>query len=856
VLSPILLILCSLNKIIMDKRSSLLLTLILINSLIGALQAQGPRQASAGEIHQKIQKLNFLGSALYVAAHPDDENTRLISYLSNQRNANVAYLSLTRGDGGQNLIGPEIRELLGIIRTQELLAARRIDGGDQFFSRANDFGYSKTAEETFNIWNRQQVLADVVWAIRRWQPDIIINRFDHRTSGRTHGHHTASAMLSVEAFDLAGNPEKFRTQLAYFDAWSPQRIFFNTSWWFYGSREAFAKADKSQMTQVDVGAYYPLLGQSNTEIAAASRSMHKCQGFGATPSRGEEIEYLELIKGDMVPSDGDLFEGINTTWTRVKGGAPIGELLHRVQEEFDYEQPAASVPDLLEAYKMIQQLDEGYWKRVKLAEIKDVIKDCLGLYAEAIAERYSSTREEKLTVSFELVNRSEQPVRIERVHLQPADHDTLLQHDLAFNQVLNFEQEVSISDAFEYTNPYWLNAEPELGMYVVDNQQLIGLPETPRQFVARYEFNIAGIPVALDIPVVHKRTDPVDGEVYRPFEVTPPAFANFQETVYIFQDQAPQTIEVRVRAGKDSIQGALRLEAPEDWSIQPAQMQIALEKRNMEKVYAFEVTPPAEQSEGDLSPVLTIDGADYERGIDIIDYDHIPVQTVLQKASTRVVRIKLEKRGERIGYLMGAGDAVPASLEQIGYDVELLDPANLTGDQLATYDAILIGIRAYNTEERMAFIQPLLMDYVKQGGTMVVQYNTTRGLKIQGDEIGPYPLQLSRDRVTVEEAPVRFLAPDHPVLNQPNRITQQDFEGWVQERGLYFPDEWDSAYTPILSSNDPGEDPKDGGLLVAKYGEGYYVYSGYSWFRELPAGVAGAYRLFANIISLGQEDRP
>ena len=250
--------------------------------------------------HEAIQKLNFLGSALYVAAHPDDENTRLIAYLANEVKANTAYLSMTRGDGGQNLIGPEIRELLGVIRTQELLAARRVDGGNQMFTRANDFGFSKHPDETMEIWNKDEIMADVIWAIRKWQPDIIVNRFTHeydpKWAGRMHGHHTASAMLSHEAFDLAGRKDVYPEQLDKVDVWQPRRLFFNTSWWFYGSRENFAKADKSRLLGVDVGVYYPIKGKSNTEIAAESRSMHKCQGFGSAGTRGSSMEYLEKIK--------------------------------------------------------------------------------------------------------------------------------------------------------------------------------------------------------------------------------------------------------------------------------------------------------------------------------------------------------------------------------------------------------------------------------------------------------------------------------------------------------------------------------------------------------------------------------
>ena len=379
----------------------------------GTLPAQAPKKWTSADIHEAIQKLNFLGSALYVAAHPDDENTRLIAYLANEVKANTAYLSLTRGDGGQNLIGTEIEELLGVLRTQELLAARRIDGGHQLFTRANDFGYSKHPDETLSIWNKEEVLADVVWAIRKWQPDVIINRFDHRSAGRTHGHHTSSAMLSYEAFDLTGKKDIYPEQLKYVDTWQPQRLFFNTSWWFYGSQENFEKADKSKMMSVDAGVYYPIKGKSNTEIAAESRSMHKCQGFGSTGTRGMQMEYLEILKGDMPQHKDDLFEGINTSWTRVEGGAPIGKVLKAVENNFRYDNPAASIPELIKAYKMIKALPDGYWKRVKLAELKEVIIASVAFFFLFVTEDQSTTLRQEVGHYIVFIHRSDVSVNIE-----------------------------------------------------------------------------------------------------------------------------------------------------------------------------------------------------------------------------------------------------------------------------------------------------------------------------------------------------------------------------------------------------------------------------------------------------------
>ncbi len=820
-------------------------------SLGMSLMAQAPKKPTSADIHDDIKRLNVLATALYVAAHPDDENTRLIAYLSNELRVNTGYLSLTRGDGGQNLIGPEIREMLGVIRTQELLMARSVDGGQQMFSRANDFGYSKHPDETLRIWNKEEVLSDVVWAIRKFQPDIIINRFDHKSAGRTHGHHTSSAMLSYEAFDMVGDKTVYPEQLSQVDVWQPKRLFFNTSWWFYGSRENFAKADKSKLLTVDVGVYYPLKGKSNTEIAAESRSMHRCQGFGSTGTRGSLNEYLELLKGDLPKDKTNLFEGINTTWTRVKGGAAIGKLISKIDKEFRHDQPYASIDDLLKAYQMIRDLPEGYWRTVKLAEIKEVIQSCLAMYVEVVANDYSATPGQEIELTLEAINRSPVEVVLEKLTYYPLDRDTTFADELVNNQAFKYFQNIRLPKDMQLTTPYWLNQEASLGMYAVEDQLMRGLPETPRDLKVRFDFKIKGVDFDMTLPVVYKKNDPVMGETYRPFEVMPEVFANIEEQIYIFASDDPQTINVVVKAGKPELQGKISLEYPEGWRIEPAYQDFSLSLKGEEQRVSFKLYPSATQSKAKIKAIVDVDGRQYTDGVKIIAYDHIPTQTVLEAANAEVVRIDLQRAGQNIGYIMGAGDAIPESLEQIGYTVTLLEDRDITPENLRRFDAVILGIRAYNTVDRLKFYQPRLMEYVEQGGTMIVQYNTSHRLVTK--DLAPYPIKLSRERVTVEEAEVRMLQPDHPVLNFPNKITEKDFEGWVQERGLYFPNEWDEKYETILSSNDPGETPKDGGLLVARYGKGHYIYSGYSWFRELPAGVPGAFRLFTNLISVGKQ---
>ncbi|MEZ5057300.1 MAG: PIG-L family deacetylase [Saprospiraceae bacterium] len=813
--------------------------------------SQAPHQPNSAEIFQKIQKSQVLASALYVAAHPDDENTSMISYLANEAKAEIAYISLTRGDGGQNLIGTEIQELLGLLRTQELLAARRIDGGNQMFSRAIDFGFSKHPDETLEIWNKKEVLGDLVWAIRKWQPDIIINRFDHNSAGRTHGHHTASAVLSVDAWDLVGDKSAYPEQLKYVDTWQPSRLYYNTSWWQYGSREAFEKVDKSNMAAVDVGVYYPLLGSSNNEIAGLSRSQHRCQGMGRYGSRGSSMEYLEILEGKKPDNKDDLFGGIDITWTRVKGGKEIGEQLKKIENTFDFANPGKSVPALVQVLKKINALPDGHWKNIKQKEVKAIISDCLGLFAEAIASDYSATPGSEVEINFEAITRANSNVKLQSISIQPMGIDTSFGMQMTANEDWRYSKKVNLPKDIAYTNPYWLNEAWDLGTFTVKDQQLRGLPETPRDFKVKWNWSIEGMNISYETPVVYKKDDPVKGETYRPFEITPPVFANLADKVYVFSSDAPKTIQVSLKSGKMDVKGTLKLDLEEGWRAEPEMIDFELAQKGEEKTFNFALYPPADQSVAYVKPQVMVDGKTYDREIIIIEYDHIPTQTVFRTSQAKVVKINLTRMGNKVGYFMGAGDEIPQSLNQIGYDVAMLNEKDLNAENLSQYDAVIMGIRAYNTHERLKFAQPELMKYVENGGTLLMQYNTTWDLSTK--DLGPYPFKISRDRVTVEDAPITFLKPDHPVLNFPNKITQEDFDGWIQERGLYFPDEWDENYEAILSANDPGEEPKNGSLLVAKYGKGYFVYTGLSMFRELPAGVPGAYRLFTNMISLGKK---
>ena len=808
-------------------------------------KAQAPKKLSSSEIFQHIKALNFLGNVLYIAAHPDDENTSLITYFSKDINANTTYLSLTRGDGGQNLIGPELGTKLGLIRTQELLNARKIDGGHQWFTRAIDFGFSKTPEETLKVWDKDQILSDVVWAIRKHRPDVIINRFDHRTSGNTHGHHTSSALLSMEAFDLAADKQEFPSQLQHVKPWQPKRSFFNTSWWFYGSEEAFKKADKTNFIELDINTYYPLQGLSNNEISALSRSQHQSQGFGNIGSRGEKAEYIEFIKGDPM-QDKNPFSGIDTSWKRIPEGEAIGLILNKVEKEFDFKNPWKSVPQLLEAKTLIEAIEDDFWRDQKRKEIKTIIEACLGLFVEARTEHAYTNPDGNTEVTFEFINRSPELIELKSVTY---NNQTINVRPRVLNTNIdyNVSRQLTINSEENFTTPYWLKNTPKVGLYTVEDQNLIGLPETPKPVNFTFQFEINGTPFQVEKPLVYKYQDPVKGEVYQDFEILPKVSLNLDKSTYIFKNSDSKTIEVSVKAYAETLKGRLKLDVPKAWKIKPKHYDVTLKKIGEQKTFTFEIQPNS-FGEVDVSPQFKVKDDVLSQNISTLAYDHVGTHTFVSKSKAKLVNLNLNLNPKKIAYVVGAGSSIPNHLEDLGYEVTIVQPKEISKELLSTFEVVIMGIRAYNIHDELKFKQDILFQFVEDGGTLIVQYNKNRGLKTQ--HLAPYPMQVSRDRVTEEDAEVSFINPKHPLLNSPNKIEQKDFEGWVQERGLYFPDQWSPELTPVLAMADQNESSKLSSILHANYGKGNYIYTGLSFFRELPAGVAGAFKLLVNLISI------
>jgi LmbE family N-acetylglucosaminyl deacetylase len=812
-------------------------------AILGVLVTTMSEPVSGPEILRQLHSFREMGSVLYIAAHPDDENTELITYFARGRNYRTGYLSLTRGDGGQNVLGPEFGNEIGVIRTQELLAARRVDGGQQFFSRAVDFGFSKDYRETLRIWDRQKVLSDMVRVIREFRPDVLITRFSP-IPGRTHGHHTASTVLALQAFKLAGDPRAFPEQ--QLKPWHPQRILWDES--IYQNEDIGG----AQQVRIGVGGNDPVTGELFVDIAGRSRSMHKTQGFGnfTIPGRsGPRFETFQLLDG--APMTKDVLDGVDTTWGRVAGGAKIGKLADEIITQFDLQNPAASVPELLKLRDELAALAVDDPVVVERREQLDgILQACLGLEVQTTISAADVVPGERMKLHHSVVIHSSFPVRWVAVRYPDIKQKIDQGIDLLANQIRSSDSTQTLPVDTPLSQPYWLREEGTAGLFRVDDPSLIGRPENPPAFPIEQVFEIGGQTLVVPDEAVQVTTNSVHREIRRRMEVIPPVSLGFVSDVALLAPGKSHPVEVEMIASRADSTGVLRLEAPRDWDVSPSEQSFHLATVGERVRFQFTLTAPPQSATAKIIADAEIGGVRYRNQHVEINYSHIPPILLQPLASLKAVSLELATRGHTVGYLPGAGDSVAENLKQMGYSVRMLDDANLTPEQLHGLDAVVIGVRAFNVRNDLASKLSVLFAYVENGGTLLAQYNRPDGLKT--DKLAPFELHLSGDRVTDQNAAATFLSPDHPVLNTPNKITSADFDGWMQERGIYFPDQWDEQFTPILAFNDPGETPLRGGLLVAHYGKGYFVYTGLVFFRQLPAGVPGAFRLFANLISLGK----
>ncbi len=835
--------------------------------VFGLHSASATTLLTPAEIRQELRSLGTTGTVLHIAAHPDDENTELITWLSLGRGYRAAYLSLTRGDGGQNELGKDFDEKLGVLRTQELLAARRLDRGRQFFTRAIDFGFSKTPDETLRFWNRDAVLGDVVRIIRQFRPDVIVTRFPIPPGSGGHGHHTASGILAVEAFKLAGDPTAYPEQLAQgLTVWQPRRVLWNS----FRIGSAGPGSLNGPVFKQDIGGTDPVSGQEFGTIAARSRAMHQTQGLAGAVNRArtgpneQSFMLLAGLPGDWpgqtpagqqagtVPVLSDLMDGVDTSWARYPGGTEIGELAATVLAQFNTDDPAASVPALLALRTKLAALPSDPLVADKRAQLDRILQACLGLKIETVIDRAELVPKETAQIRYAISLAARNvPVRYEFTRSPALKGSVELNRDLVAGQVLEGNLNGVLLAGTQVTQPYWLQADGAAGISRVDDPALIGRAENPPAVPLHHRFIVDG--QILDVP---GEPIPQTSDARRQrLDVIPPVSFALNSDIFLVAPGATKSVTVELTAARASSRGVLRLETPAGWKVNPAPQDFQLTNVGDKASFSFTLTAPPAGGAGRLTAIARIDGQDYSNQRQELRYDHLPMQLLQPPARARLASFPLVTKGLTVGYLPGAGDSVAECLAQMGYVVRLLTGADLTPEKLQGLDAVVIGVRAFNERTDLKDAFPGLLAWVEQGGTVIAQYNRPNGLL--ADKLGPYDLSIAGPapalRVTDETAAVTLLAPDHAALNTPNRINPADFDGWVQERGAYFPSKWDEErYTALLSMSDPGEAPLRSSILVAKHGQGHYVYTGIGFFRQLPAGVPGAYRLFANLVSLGK----
>jgi LmbE family N-acetylglucosaminyl deacetylase len=812
------------------------LRLLLLWILIFGAYSSIAQSIPSSAIYHQLLRLKETKRVLYVAAHPDDENTRLIAYLVNGEHAEVGYLSLTRGDGGQNLIGKELGVELGQIRTQELIKARETDGGKQFFTRALDFGYSKNPDETLQNWDKSKVLADVVWAIRRFQPDIVITRFN-TTPGITHGHHTTSAILAEEAFELAGKEDAFPEQLNLVEPWQPKRIFFNA----YNFGGEFEPLEGKTYHVFPVGDFNGILGQSYSQISADSRTMHKSQGFGSTAGIGEAKDYIEFIKGEKFQNSP--FDGVQDRWEITQGGENVKSLIEKSLIEFDFKNPASNLKHLIEIRKELKELDSTqYWIQEKREQVEQLIYWSLGVEAEWNASTEFGFSGQEISSEFVLNNSSDFPLKSIEFKVFGNKYKPSLS-EIKTNKAARIRINFLLPGDFPLSQPYWMKEPLEGAMFAVSDQKQIGKPFIQNLPKGKLIFELEGEQFSVDLDLMYKFNDQVDGEIKQPFAVLPEIDLAISNQNLFLVSGADPTLSVAVNFRNKIEDGELEFLGLDSTQFRILSIvDLAAQKK---RVFQIGFLPQAEGKKLVTARYITSEGKKYELATNRISYQHIPNLTYFNPASFNLIQADWKHSGQKIGYIPGAGDDVPKVLTELGYQVVMVGENDYSVDYLKQFKAVVLGVRAYNVNEELSANQQVLLGYVKSGGTLIVQYNTSSPLLTK--QLGPFPFTIGRDRVTVQDSPV-IADWAHPVLSKPNKIGAKDFDGWIQERGLYFATGISDQYSTPLEMQDPDETSSLGSLIYAKFGEGTYIYTGISFFRQLPAGVPGAIKLFINMI--------
>lgn len=799
--------------------------------------AQQVRPMPSNEIFQKLAQLKTMGTVMYFAAHPDDENTKMIAYLVHHDHVRTIYYSLTRGDGGQNILGDEQGAALGLIRTHELLQARKLDGAEQMFSPFVDFGFTTSVPETIDFWNKEKLVQDAVKAIQETRPDIIICRFPTTGEGG-HGNHTVSAIVAKEAWLYISKYNDTAKQ----KLWLPKRLLFNA---FQFGR---ANTVKPGQFPVRINQYDPLLGEGLGELAGKSRSMHKSQGAGTPQVIGTTTEHFEVIEG--APLAQSLYDDIDTSWQRV-GKKAIGTAVQNVISAFQFNNPSASIPALITIRQSINDITDTFWRQQKLKEIDRLILSCAGVMAEALTNVPEAVPGQTIPVSVNLIARSAVPVTIQSIAPERKIIDGQLQATVLQNDSLyKFPFTIQLDPQEPVTEPYWMAVDPIHNEYQFP-QKYLGLPEAANTLTMPVVLNIGGANFTIKVPISQKRLDPVRGDITQRLRIVPPLSIEPSNQLFIFNHGEDKQVVLHIHTFDDISNAQLVVKTSNEILTTQA---LPLLRKGMDTFMVISIPTSKITSEAKdkyLHFTVNTTKGDFSKTVNIINYPHIPELQYLTEAKMKIVPKDWQVAVHKIGYVEGVGDYVDDILKLCGLTVENIPAQELNNkNYLSQYEAIVIGIRALNTRQELQAGMDALLTYVHNGGTLIIQYN--KSYKQVTDKLGPYPFKLSGDRVTDEHSPVTFLKPNSPLLNFPNKITQNDFKNWIQERGLYFPNEWDNRYQTLLSMNDEGTPALKSSVLYTPYGKGQYIYTSLAFFRELPDGNVGAIRLFMNFLSAGK----